>query len=61
MSLESLSDHSVTLLYENIRQQVEADRPYKYRFTTTPLIKERAKELRNEMMRRRLPHSPIDW
>ena len=61
MSLESLSDHSVTLLYENIKQQVGADRPYKYRFTTTPLIKERAEELQNEMMRRRLPHSPIDW
>jgi len=36
MSLESLSDHSVTLLYENIKQQVEADRPYKYRFTRQP-------------------------
>jgi hypothetical protein len=61
MSLQPLSDHSVTVLYENIKQQIEADRPYKYRLTMTSLVKERAEELRNEMMRRRLPHLPIDW
>jgi hypothetical protein len=62
MSLESFSDWSVTLLYENIKQQVEADRPYKYRPTDSLLlVKERAEELRNEMSRRRLPHLPIDW
>ena len=61
MSLESLSDDSVNLLYKSIKQQVEADRPYKYRPTDSPLVKERAEELRAEMMRRRLPHLPIDW
>ena len=61
MGLQSLSDHSVTVLYENIRHQVEADRPYEYRLTSTPLIRQRVEELRDEMMRRRLPHLPIDW
>ena len=61
MSLQPLSDHSVTVLYENIKQQIEADRPYKYRLTMTSLVQEHAEELRNEMMRRRLPHLPIDW
>jgi len=41
MGLQSLSDHSVTVLYENIRHQVEADRPHEYRLTSTPLIKQR--------------------
>jgi hypothetical protein len=61
MSLKSLSDHSVTLLYENIKQQVEADRPHVYRPTDHPLVKQRAEDLRSEMMRRRLHHSPIEW
>jgi hypothetical protein len=61
MSLESFSDWSVILLYENIKQQLEADRSYKYRLTDGPLVKERAEELQNEMRRRRLPHLPIDW
>jgi hypothetical protein len=61
MSLQLLSDHSVTVLYENIRQQVEADRPHACRPTDHPLVKERAEDLRSEMMRRRLPHLPIDW
>ena len=61
MSLQLLSDHSVTVLYENIKQQVEADRPHAYRPTDHALVKERAEDLRSEMMRRRLPHLPIDW
>ena len=61
MSLQLLSDSSVTVLYETIRHQVEADRPHGNRLTSTPLIKQRAEELQKEMMRRRLPHLPIDW
>lgn len=61
MSLQALSDQSVILLYENIKQQVEADRPFQHRLTSAPLIRQRAEELRNEIMRRRLPHLPIDW
>ena len=61
MSLKSLSDDSVRLFYENIKLQVEADRPLKYRLTDHPLVKQRAEDLRSEMMRRRLPHLPIDW
>ena len=56
-----MSDESLVLYYENIRQQAEADRGYKHHLTASPAIRERADELREEMTRRRLQHSPIDW
>jgi hypothetical protein len=61
MSLEKISDESVLLYYESIRQQAEADRPYKYHLTASPSVRERAEKLREEMERRRLRHSPIRW
>ncbi len=61
MSLEKLSDDSVTLYYENIRQQAEADQAHKYHFTANATVRERAEKLREEMIRRKLQHSPIDW
>lgn len=61
MSLETLSDAAVTTFYESIRAQAEADRPHQHRLTTAPLIRQRAEELRAEMVKRRLPHLPIDW
>jgi len=36
MSLEKLSDESVTHYYESIRQQAEADRTHKHHFTSSP-------------------------
>ena len=60
-SLQSLSDEAVAALYENIRQQVESDRSHKHRFTSGPGTRQRADELRQELMRRNLYCPPIDW
>jgi hypothetical protein len=61
MSLEKIPDESVLLYYESIRQQADADRGYKYHLTASPSIRERAEKLREEMVRRKLQHSPIRW
>jgi hypothetical protein len=61
MSLENLSDESVARYYESIRQQAEADRRHKEHFTANPSVRERADKLRQEMIKRRLHHSPINW
>ena len=61
MSLEKLDDESVERYYESIRKQAEADRAYTYHLTASPSIRERAEKLREEMIRRKLQHSPINW
>jgi len=61
MSLEKLSDESVERYYESIRQQAEADRVHKCNFTANPTVRERAEQLRQEMTKRKLWHSPIRW
>jgi hypothetical protein len=61
MSLRSFSDASISALYENIRQQVSIDRSSKYRFTAGESVRQRAGELQEELMKRRLTYSPIDW
>jgi hypothetical protein len=61
MSLPNLMDASVIALYENIRQQVEADRPSKHRFTASEALRQRAEELHDELVRRRLQCPPIKW
>ena len=57
MSLKKISDESVVRYYENIREQAEADRAYKYHLTASPSVRERADKLREEMVRRKLQHS----
>ena len=61
MSVEKMPDQRLIHYYENIRQQAEADRAHKYHFTSAPTIRDYADRLRNEMIRRRLQHRPIDW
>lgn len=61
MSLENLSDESVVRYYEGIRQQADADRSNKHHFTSSQGVRERAEQLRDELMRRKLQHSPIRW
>jgi hypothetical protein len=62
MSLEKLSDDSVLILYESIREQVAADSdsgvPEKLMGETA---RQRAEQLREEMDRRRMRFKPIDW
>ena len=61
MSFERISDESVTRYYESIRQQADADRRFKHRITDSPSVRERADKLREEMIKRRLQYSPINW
>jgi hypothetical protein len=61
MSFENMSDESIARYYESIRQQAEADRAHKYHFTAGPAVRERAEKLREEMVKRKLQHSPIRW
>ena len=61
MSFGRISDESVARYYESIREQANADRKHKEHFTASPSVRERAEKLRQEMIRRRLQHSPINW
>jgi hypothetical protein len=61
MGVEQMPDERLSHFYENIRQQVEADRGKKHQFTTGPTVRQYADRLRNEMIKRRLRHSPIEW
>ena len=60
--IQSLTDDSVRTLYDNIRQQVAEDARLggHHRFVGQA-AKERAERLREEMTRRRLKFSPIEW
>jgi hypothetical protein len=61
MSAEHMPDERLAHYYESIRRQVEADRPHKHQFTAYPSVREYADKLRNELIKRRLKHSPIEW
>jgi hypothetical protein len=61
VSVEHMPDERLTHFYESIRQQVEADRPNKHQFTAAPNVREYADRLRNEIIRRRLRYTPIEW
>ena len=61
MSIERMPDERVKIFYENIRQQVEAERDLKYRFMSSRSIRQYADQLRDELIKRRLRHTPIDW
>lgn len=51
----------VLRLYENIRVQVDAERGLTRKFMTGKSVKEHAADLREELVRRRLQHAPIEW
>jgi hypothetical protein len=61
-TLQDLTDESVLKLYESIRQQVAADIELgsKYRLLGET-AKHQAERLRDELDRRRLRFTPIDW
>jgi hypothetical protein len=61
MSIEQMPDERLAHFYENIRQQVEADRGQKHQFTAGPSVRQYAEGLRGEMIKRRLRHAPIEW
>ena len=61
MSLEKISDESVLRYYESIRKQADLDRAYNHHFTKSPTVRQRAEQLRDELIRRKLQHSAINW
>jgi len=60
MSYPNSNNESLLTYYENIRQQVDAERYSQYRFTMGS-VKQYADGLREEMDRRRLRYTPIMW
>ncbi|MEI9925981.1 MAG: hypothetical protein WDN50_23555 [Bradyrhizobium sp.] len=61
MSFANLNDESILRFYDNIRSQVEAERGLRYKLMTSDTVKQRATALREEITRRRLRHTPIEW
>jgi hypothetical protein len=61
MSVENMPDDRIIHFYENIRQQVEADKANEHQFMTNPTVRQYADNLRSEIIKRRLKHSPIEW
>jgi len=62
MSFVQSKDERLLAFYENIRRQVELDQQsgYPHRFIGES-VKQYADKLREEMDRRRLRFTPIDW
>ena len=59
MNFANSKDETLLRFYENVRDQVQADSG-KYRFAGDG-VKQYADKLREEMDRRRLRFTPIDW
>ena len=55
-----MSDEGLLRFHDNIRQQAELDRPNKGKFMG-PNVRQYAEGLRQELVKRRLSHPPIDW
>jgi hypothetical protein len=62
MDLSNTKDETLILYYESVRRQVQADMQAggRYRFMGES-VKQYADRLREEMDRRRLRFTPIDW
>jgi hypothetical protein len=61
MGFADLNDESILRFYDNIRTQVEAERGLRHKLMTSDKVKQRAAALREEITRRRLQHTPIEW
>jgi hypothetical protein len=60
MGCERMPDDRLVSFYDSIREQAEADRGQQYKFMG-PTVRQYADQLRDEMIKRRLTHRPIDW
>jgi hypothetical protein len=60
VSFETSPDERLIHFYENIRRQVDLDRPHLRKLVGLG-VREYADKLRHEILKRRLQHSPIDW
>lgn len=62
MNFSQMKDERILTFYENVRRQVKIDKSSGGRYRVTGEgVKEYAEQLRNEMDRRRLRYSRIDW
>jgi hypothetical protein len=52
MGVEDMPDERLAHFYENIRQQVEADRANKHQFMANPTVRQYADRLRSELIKR---------
>jgi hypothetical protein len=60
MNFSQMKDERLLAFYENVRQQVALDAGSRYRFAGDG-VRAYADKLREEMDRRRLGFTPIDW
>jgi hypothetical protein len=60
MIYSQMKDERLLAFYENVRQQVALDAGSRYRFAGDG-VRAYADKLREEMDRRRLRFTPIDW
>jgi hypothetical protein len=60
MNFSQMKDERLLAFYENVRQQVALDAGSHYRFAGDG-VRAYAERLREEMDRRRLNFTPIDW
>jgi hypothetical protein len=61
VGIANLTDESILKLYDSVRSQVDADRGSEYKFVMASSVKQYATALREELTRRRLQHTPIEW
>ena len=61
VGIANLTDESILRFYDSIRIQVDADHGSKYKFAMASSVKQYATNLREELTRRRLQHTPIEW
>jgi hypothetical protein len=60
MNYSQMRNETLLVFYENVRQQVALDSGSRYRFAGEG-VRAYAERLREEMDRRRLDFTPIDW
>ena len=60
-SFDKMPDERLVRFYEDIRQQVDADRAHERKFMSNPAIRQYADDMLREIIRRGLPYSPIFW
>ncbi len=61
MRFARLKDETILRFYENIRTQVERERTLPHKFVSGHSVRQYATALREELTRRRLHCSPIEW
>jgi hypothetical protein len=61
MAIDNLKDENLLRFYDRIREQVEADRNFRHKFMNGTTVKQYAAALREEITKRRLQHTPIEW